>query len=420
MSERAVGDGRSVAFSAARDVQAAIARIGRTEDVQFSPGGRRLALPGLKTNRLLVLDVEAEAGAVPPKVSLTGFLEVECDAFSAPHGVAWLDESILIVANREGLVSVVALPADRKDASISVEPVRTIGGDGADLVKTPGSLIVSSVGLGLVELIVCNNYVDHVTRHLLDRRDSCAVIASELLLDDGIAVPDGIARSRCGRWLAVSNHDHRNVLLFRNDQRIARSAEPQGSLAGISYPHGLEFSGDGRSLIVADAGAPFVRLFRSEDGDWAGPRDPSESIRVLGSADFRRGNHTPREGGPKGIDLSRDNRLMVTSCESRPLAFFDMQGLLGPGVTGPDDGGDANEAERARDVLLHYLAAARSSAQQETAALRRATAFDREAVIARQDEIRALVTSRSWRLTAPLRTLNAMVQRLRRRRRSSR
>jgi hypothetical protein len=411
MSQQMIEVGRDIAFSAARDVQAAIARIGRTEDVQFSPDGRHLALPGLKTNRLLILDVETELSKAQSRVALTGFLEVESTGFNAPHGIAWVDSHTLVVANREGLVSVVELPRDRTSASIEIEPVRMIGGGGTDLVKTPGSLSVRPAGMGLLELLVCNNYVDHMTRHLLDRREDYRVIASEILLGDGMAVPDGIAQSASGRWIAISNHDHQNVLLLRDDER-----EPQGLLSGLCYPHGLRFCADERCLLVADAGAPFVRIYRSDDGNWAGPRDPSCSIRVLGDADFRRGNHSPREGGPKGMDLSRDNRLMVTSCEARPLAFFDMRGLLHPVESSPGDIEIKGDEEHARKTLVRYLAAARNAAQQETEAIRRAGAFDREALIARQFEIRALMMSRSWRLTAPLRSFSAAVQRIRHRR----
>lgn len=416
MSSQAVEPRDSVAFSAGRDVRAAIARLGRTEDVTVSPDGRGLALPGLNVNRLLVLDMEVDPGRDRPSIALTGFLELESPAFFAPHGVVWAGTGDLIVANRQGGIAVVALPSAAAASSVEVEPKRVIGLDGADLATTPGSLAIRHAGLGLIELLVCNNYVDYVTRHLLDQRDGYAVLASEILLDEGLTVPDGVAQSPSGEWIAVSNHDHQNVFLFRNDERLGRTSEPQGVLSGLCYPHGLRFSGDGRTLLVADAGAPLVRIYRSEDGDWSGPRAPSEAIRVLDDAAFRRGSHTPREGGPKGIELIWNDRLMVASCERQPLAFFDMSWLLAPARSPADRAEPGSEPDRARATLVGYLAAARAAAQHETEAIRRAAAFERQALIARQEEMRALVTSRSWRLTAPLRSVNAAVQRLKRHR----
>ncbi|HST37250.1 MAG TPA: hypothetical protein VLK25_11545 [Allosphingosinicella sp.] len=35
-----------IAYAADNDIQAALARLGRTKDVHFSPSGRRLALAG--------------------------------------------------------------------------------------------------------------------------------------------------------------------------------------------------------------------------------------------------------------------------------------------------------------------------------------------------------------------------------------
>jgi hypothetical protein len=37
---------------------------------------------------------------------------------------------------------------------------------------------------------------------------------------------------------------------------------------------------------------------------------------------FLHGRHTVQEGGPKGIDIDEDNKLLVTTCESQPPALF--------------------------------------------------------------------------------------------------
>lgn len=397
---------RSVRFSARGDVRAAVERIGRAEDLCFSPDGTRLAIAGLAVERLLILDVEARLAEGGPQVALTGFLEIECAAFRHPHGVAWADASTVIVANREGAITIIALPDAPSGSRVKVEPLRLIGTDGTELIHSPGSVAAMAVGMGLIELLVCNNFVDHVTRHLLDRRRGYELIASESLITEGIGVPDGVAHSPSGRWIALSNHEHRTVLLLRNNTLAGRAREADGVLTGLIYPHGLKFTPDERCLLVADAGAPFVRIFTSETGEWSGRRDPSGEIRVRSDATFARENHSPAEGGPKGIDLILDNALMAISCAQHPLAFFDMRGLIPANGAAPSRVERASEAERVRAALIRALAAASERTAQERDVLRRSGEHDRIALADCRAELRKTLASRSWKLTLPLRWAN--------------
>ena len=45
--------------------------------------------------------------------------------------------------------------------------------------------------------------------------------------------------------------------------------------------------------------------------------------------DFKLGRYNPQEGGPKGIDITNDNALFVTTNECQPIAFFDLEAVLG-------------------------------------------------------------------------------------------
>jgi hypothetical protein len=384
-----------IPFTATDEVRAAIARIGRTEDVQFAPDRRRLALVGHIRNRLLILDVKLEPHA--QGVALTSFLEIESDALDLPHGVAWIDPHTFAIANRGRNVALFELPRKRPaTGSVKLEPLQTIGPDRIDFVATPGSVSVASVGMNLVELLVCNNYVHHVSRHLLDRNDGYAVIASEVIIQRGLEVPDGVAHSSSGRWLAISNHDAHTVNLYRNDAELNPASRPNGVLHGVKYPHGLRFAADDKALLVADAGAPLVHLYRSESGDWTGDREPVSSLQVVSDAAFKRGHYNPQEGGPKGIDLASDDGLMVSSCREAPLAFFDMRSLIPPAPR-PDRRENSSEAERARETLVRYLASDRSRLRDATDAIRRIS----------EHEVRMVVNNRAWKLTAPLRWVAA-------------
>jgi hypothetical protein len=390
-----------IAFTAGDEVRAAIARIGRTEDLHFSPGGDRLALVGMIENRILLLDVEADFGAEAPRIRIAGCLEIDSDALRLPHGLGWLDERTVAVANRAGEVAIFALPDARPGSGrVTLRPERSFGATLADLARTPGSVAVAPAGLGLFELLVCNNYVHHVTRHLIDGRGGYALLASEILVKEGLEVPDGVAQSPSGRWIAVSNHNRGCVFVFRNDDGLDHGAGPDGVLRGVRHPHGLTFSADERALLVADAEAPFVHLFRSDDCDWSGERAPSESIRVFGDETFARGNLHPGEGGPKGIGLAESGALMAISCEERPLAFFDVRGL---GLAAAPTAGARrrrSEAERARATLLRYLAARPSSIPAAAEAIVRQS----------EREVQQLLASRSWRLTALLRWLATLLR----------
>lgn len=385
-----------VAFTVTDEVQAAIARIGRTEDVRLSPDQRRLALVGHHCNRLLILDLDL--GGAAQGIKLTGWLEIESDSFDLPHGVAWLDRRTLVVANRASDVVIFELPArSPASGSIKLAPLRTIGREGADVVTTPGSVSVAPIGLGLVELLVCNNYVHHVSRHLLDQNDGFAPVTSEVLLHDGLEVPDGVAHSGSGRWLAVSNHEQRSIFLYRNDVELNPESAPLGRLRGAKYPHGLHFAADDRWLAVADAGTPFVYIYKSDDGDWAGEREPFASLQVVSDDAFERGHFNPQEGGPKGVHFTPDGGLMVITCHEVPLAFFDMRSLISPCPSGPGGRGDVSEVERARETLIRYLAADRARLRTATDATRRAY----------QREMETVLNSRAWKLIAPLRWVMA-------------
>jgi sugar lactone lactonase YvrE len=100
-------------------------------------------------------------------------------------------------------------------------------------------------------------------------------------------------------------------------------------LNGISYPHGLRFSPDGKALYVADAGAPLVHKFDAPDGNWAIDATPSNSVPVLSEQVFLAGRHNEQEGGPKGLDLDSSGTIMAITCEEQPLAFFSVERLFG-------------------------------------------------------------------------------------------
>ena len=357
---------KQIPFTGSDDVLQALSRLGRTEDVQFSPDGRRLAIAGMLENKILLLDIRMELAPEDGRVLLTDYLEVTSSAFDQPHGLFWIDDRTMIVANRNGELPIFVLPPEKPASRVAgVLPLSTIKSDPGQLVKTPGSVSVSRIGQGLHEVFVCNNYVHHVSRHVLDERSGFRLEGSSIFLRKGLDIPDGVASSHDGRWIAVSNHNDHSVFVYENVPGLDLSALHSGRLAGIAYPHGVRFAAGGKYLLVADAGAPFVHIFESSDGNWGGERQPTASVRLVDEETFLSGRHNEQEGGPKGIDMCHDSRVLVASCHEQPIAFMDMSEILKPAREAKDRNSasvyGADEVQAVRASLLRNLNCAASS-----------------------------------------------------------
>ncbi len=318
-----------IAFTASDNAWSAIASLGRTEDVMFSPDNRRLAFASFNAGTCVFIDVEMDSSTRRKTIALSGVVAIASPGLRHPHGLAFLDSETLIVADRKGTVPVIKIPprgSEERNVTVPVQPVDEAAA--FRKIRSPGAVAVIARGRDRYDILVCNSYANRVTRHALDGRARLRVARNRVLLESGLRVPDAMAVSPCERWIAVSNHDTSSVLIFRNTWLLNRRSPPVGTLRGVSYPHGVRFAADGRFIVVADAGEPFVRVYSSADGDWRGSRDPATSMRVMSDEAYLRGRANPQEGGPKGIDIDRDMKVLVTTCEEVPLAFFDLEPVL--------------------------------------------------------------------------------------------
>jgi hypothetical protein len=422
------------------DVPRAIASIGRTEDVRFSPRNTRLAVAAARRDRIVVFDVEITATGASPGVRLTGAVEISSPCLRYPHGLEFIDEATLIVGSRHGEIAVFdLLPAGNAVRECVVEPRRTLAAGPDSSVRWPGSLAIVRSNPQACELLVCNNFRHAITRHLLAPGAQDA--AAEIILGKWLDVPDGIAVSGDGRWIAVSNHFTHNVLIYENTPALAPDADPDGILRSMHHPHGIRFSADGRYVFVADAGAPYVHVYRSDDACWRGVRSPMISFKVMDDAAFLRGHVNVHEGGPKGVDLDNDARVLVVTSEHQPLAFFDLAAVLraepvrAPSLEMQVELGAMESATGHRRQLLELrrrvaenAAKARTVLEKaERKALRaeawaarqakRAARFKAKAEKAKAKAARAkarngfVIMGRRWPITAPLRLLYAAIKR---------
>jgi hypothetical protein len=424
--------------------------MARTEDVKFSPDNRRLAVAGFGRDAVFLIDVViVEDVDGPLRLSVTGFAELSSSSLHEPHGLCFLDDSTLVVANRAGEAPILKLPPSSPGfRAVHVVPVGTIRAGHADGLASPGSVSAVPIAAGLHEVLVCNNYAHNVSRHVVDARNEYRVLRSEIMLSAGLDIPDGVAVSADHRWLAISNHNTHRVLLFRNRPTLGPSVEAEGDLGPAGYPHGLCFAPDGRYVLVADAGAPNLHVFASEDASWSGPREPVSTIRVMDDECFLRGRYNPQEGGPKGLDVDRTARVLVVSSEHQPLAAFDLRDIVpeidascGPS---PDRAEEMPSTESVRRVILRELE--RSAAldrrvedlhddvsdleanlaqltgekagllaelvrlRADLAATRAAEAQQGLAADDFERQLAAVYASRSWRATAALRRLGTLLR----------
>lgn len=306
----------------------------RSEDVRISPSGRRL-LVATTDDTLLLFDLDPASR--PVEVGFVG--ELVSPHLAGPHGVDWLDEHEIIVANRRGSLVLFRLPdvPFPPDASRPVEltllqivatdwfgapgEVRVL--DGRAIATGPGSVRV----LGDVALVCCN-HTNTVTAHTITRTAEGPVCdAGRLVAQAGIEVPDGVAHSPDGRHFAVSDHDNSRVLVHPVGEADGPAAELRHPT--LAVPHGLVYSADGRTLFVADAGGPDLFVFTTnDDQEWseaaahhipaAVPRDVFDRVKADTPAAVR-----ALEGGAKGIDLAPDGRTVATTCRGQTLAFFE-------------------------------------------------------------------------------------------------
>jgi DNA-binding beta-propeller fold protein YncE len=153
-------------------------------------------------------------------------------------------------------------------------------------------------------------------------------LRNELFVRNGINIPDGIAVSRDGRWVAVSSHGTRDVKVYDAAGQLGGDAEPAGVLRHANYPHGLRFTADDRHIVVADAASPNVYVYERGES-WRGQRDPVRAVAVLDGDTFLRGHNNPEEGGPKGLDIDKTETVLAITCEEEQLAFFTLSSVLG-------------------------------------------------------------------------------------------
>jgi hypothetical protein len=321
---------KSLLFKTDKRTANALNLLGRSEDIHISPDGRYAALAGYLTNKILIVRIHIEKEKGKWNIILSNSFDFTSTTLDAPHGVFWIDDQHIMVANRATNSIVFKIPKNRNKSNVRLEPISSIKTDQIDLLYHSSCLHVYTLGAGLYEALICSNYGHYVSSHILDERKKFSPQSSIMLLQVDLNVPDGVAVSDDRRWIGVSNHDQHSIHIYSNDKLLDKYTHPSAILHGPLYPHGIIFFKDSHYIFVADAGAPYVYGFFSSSGNWIGKLQPFIKLQVMNADFFKAGHVNPQEGGPKGIYITQDSHLLIITCDQVRIAFFDLTKILKP------------------------------------------------------------------------------------------
>ena len=351
-TEQARGPDARIDYQASPEIHEVIARISRTEDVRLSPDNRRLVVVDFIANRIFLFTLRIDTDGESPRIEFLETCILTSSSFAQPHGLAFLGNDCLAVANRAGDVCLYRLPAiGACPAELDLRPVARINGQGMLLakVKTPGSLDSYHLGGDRYRILVCNNHWHFISAHTVYLGRHPRIRNEGLLIQAALKLPDGISLSPDASLIVISNHVDGEVLIYRNTPDLDTHTRPVAVLKGIVCPHGLRFDGNDR-VIVADASSQYLLVYEARDGRWQPEQYPDRWLKLLDDDTFYDGRYDTREGGIKGLDMDVTGRVLVTTHRLGVLGFYDLRRLLAR-----DDGVDTAEiaelCER-RDVSI--------------------------------------------------------------------
>ncbi|MCG3268599.1 hypothetical protein [Yoonia sp. I 8.24] len=264
-------------------------------------------------------------------VTIEGKLTVKHPSLKLPHGIDFVDEHTLAVANRKGRLVVLRLPDVPFDGNEATADL-LYESDKASWrhdMKSPGSVAVANKGRFGYQVLVCLNYSKRIAHQKIftgfgDHR----AYRRRIALKRGMEILDGISVCSQSKSVAISNHDEHAIRVYPSYRSISKHVEPSGRLMGSAYPHGVRFMQDGRGVLVADAGAPLVHYWRDDTTNWQGDHQPTGSFKIMDDATFLAGRHNTQEGGPKGLDIHPFGDFLVLTSEQQGFAAYDLTTMM--------------------------------------------------------------------------------------------
>ncbi|HEY9278173.1 MAG TPA: hypothetical protein VIO87_08225 [Methylotenera sp.] len=389
-----------IPFEASAHVKNTLNNIGRTEDLAFSPDNRRLAIAAYAQSKILMLDIDISVTVHGNNIVIRDCCEIHCKDLKQPHGIAWLDHHTIIVGNRFAHTIVLKIPlAQPAQKQLELTAVQVLPHNVTDSSHSNDCIAINALGQNLYEILVCSNTGNYVASHILDSTDNFNVLGSAILLEGKLQIPDGIALSPDKRWIAVSNHINHSVYIYENVKSLGPASEPCAVLPGITYPHGISFTACGHFLFVTAAGDPFIYGYYNPSREWHGEYQPFTKFKSVDDETFARGHYNEQEGGSKGLDFAYQSGILAMTCSEQPLAFVDLTATIHAHKhNNPSTSGIETLQLNPDDYLQRTL---------------RCMKIDQSRLIRLHEaNIHKLLSSTSWKVTHPLRTMKRCLDQL--------
>ena len=310
-------------YQTSPEIQNVIDSMGRTEDAKFSADGRHLAIVDFLTDKVYLFGIEIEGNASNQVIYIKSCLTITSDAFRLPHGLVFLGKNHFVVVNRGADITLFEFDfkfSGCKEKKLT--PVKYVMGRRFyGKVSSPGSVGSYQVSDNCYRIFVCNNYLHNIVSFEI-------TLGNTIKIKNGLNLPDGICISPNKKWVAISNHYTGTISIYKVSPLLNRFTSPSATLLNIAYPHGLRFSEDGKKVFSTDAGSQYLHVFESDSDSWQGDYKPRQSIKLVDKETFGKVRINPEEGGLKGLDVTNDDQLLVTTAEHQVLKFYSISDLL--------------------------------------------------------------------------------------------
>jgi DNA-binding beta-propeller fold protein YncE len=294
-------------------------KLQRFEGVAFSSSGDVISVAALETKTVFLFRRKANGlFEDAPYCSIGG----PNSKLNFPHDVSFSrsgDTELLAVAQRDEAIAI--YEKNRANENYGPEPVFEICGPETKLNFSDG---VTFVPPHNEYIAACNVAARSITFY---RRVSLSPIGFELapvfeLNHPSLCNPDGLAFSRCGRWLAIANHGSHSVSIFEGCNRILSGEKLEYGPSPVTiiedpqlrHPHSVAFTPDTNHLVVTNAGANYFCVYQPTDHNYRLQWPQSPVLQKAFGPDhiFKEVNKNVQEGGPKGVAI-HSSSLAVSS-----------------------------------------------------------------------------------------------------------
>jgi len=234
-----------------------------------------------------------------------------------PHDIAFSPDSeseFLAVALRPG--PVVFFQKIPGELEYNAEPVQVLQGPEVALNYSDGVAFAPPVG---DVVAVCDLAGDKINFYQFNRDSTLPVNPvrpAYTITGAHINQPDGIAFSRCGRFLACTNHNENSITVFERSATDSKNRyvfRQKIVDETLIFPHSVQFSPEHAHLLVTCAGANYINVYHrtskhEHKHDMELWSESADQQLLAGSKQaFNCSNSTNKmEGGPKGITMSKD------------------------------------------------------------------------------------------------------------------